>query len=172
MRVEIPDLLPIYQDAARTHMFSARAALERMREGWSLLSTDAAASRAFRWANEAMLLRRVRSSFGLREAKRGSDRTRRLPGTHPAPVRPNVMGSGGPFRSPSCSRCSRNLLSRHGPPGVMLTCSSFRRVAASRGRTRCSRASSVGAAATQSWRRWRGHPYALHAPPPRCAAVA
>ena len=95
---EIPDLLPIYQDAARTHMSSARAALERMREGWSLVSTNAAASQAFRWANEAMLLQQVRSSFELREAKQGSDRTWRIARTHPAPVAPEGRGLWRPFQ--------------------------------------------------------------------------
>lgn len=95
---EIPELLPMYRDAAREHMLSARAALERMREGWRLVSTNLMASQAFRWANEAMLLQQVRSSFELREAKQGSDRIWRVAGTHPAPVVPEGRGLWRPFQ--------------------------------------------------------------------------
>lgn len=96
--LEIPELLPRYRDAAREHMLRARAALERMREGWKLVSTNQMASQAFRWANEAMLMQQVRSNFKLREAKQGSDRLWRVIGMHPLPVVPEGRGLWRPFQ--------------------------------------------------------------------------
>lgn len=95
---EIPELLPRYQDAAREHMRRARAALTRMRTGWSLVDVSDRAARAFRWANEAMLLQQVRSGLELREARQGSDGVFRVEGTHPAPDVPSGRGYWRPFQ--------------------------------------------------------------------------
>ncbi|KQR52356.1 helicase [Leifsonia sp. Leaf336] len=95
---EISALLPRYQHAAREHMLRAREALERMREGWGLLFTNALAARTFRWANEAMLMQQIRSSVPLREVKQGSDRVWRVAGAHPTPVVPEGRGLWRPFQ--------------------------------------------------------------------------
>ena len=95
---EIPELLPRYQDAASEHMRRARAALTRMRTGWSLVAANDRAARAFRWANEAMLLQQVRSGFELREAKQSGDGRWRIEGAHPALTVPTGRGYWRPFQ--------------------------------------------------------------------------
>lgn len=95
---EIPELLPRYRDAAREHMRLARAALARMRTGWSLVAANERAAQAFRWANEAMLLQQVRSGFPLREAKQTGDGVWRVEGAHPAPTVPSGRGYWRPFQ--------------------------------------------------------------------------
>lgn len=95
---EIPDLLLRYQEAAREHMDRARSTLARMRTGWRLVTTSELAASAFRWANEAMLLQQVRSSFDLREVKQSRDGRWRVEGAHPAPDVPAGRGHWRPFQ--------------------------------------------------------------------------
>lgn len=95
---EISDLLPRFRDAASDHMRRARAALTRMRVGWSLVASNDQASRAFRWANEAMLFQQVRSGFELREAKQSGDGRWQVEGAHPAPIVPGGRGYWRPFQ--------------------------------------------------------------------------
>lgn len=95
---EIDDLPTRFRGAARRHMALAEAALDRMRTGWQLVSSDPTAEQAFRWANEAMLYQQVRSNFPLREVERGKDDVLRVKGTHPVPVIPPGRGTWRPFQ--------------------------------------------------------------------------
>lgn len=95
---EIEDLPQRFRDAARRHMALAEGALDRMKTGWQLVGSDQKAQQAFRWANEAMLYQQVRSSFPLREVKRGKDDVLRVTGTHPAPIIPAGRGTWRPFQ--------------------------------------------------------------------------
>lgn len=94
----IPTLLPRFQPAAGRHMQRARAALQRMQTGWQLVGSSDVASRAFRWANEAMLYQQVRSNFPLREVERGNDDVLRAVGAHPEPIIPAGKGTWRPFQ--------------------------------------------------------------------------
>jgi hypothetical protein len=105
---EIPELLPRYQDAASEHMRRARAALTRMRTGWSLVAANDRAARAFRWANEAMLLQQVRSGFELREAKQSGDGRWRVEGAHPHSQCRLAGDTGVHSRSRSYLQCCPN----------------------------------------------------------------
>lgn len=97
-KAEIDDLPTRFRDAARRHMALAETALDRMRTGWELVSSDQTAQRAFRWTNEAMLYQQVRSNFPLREVERGKDDVLRVKGTHPVPVVPPGRGTWRPFQ--------------------------------------------------------------------------
>ncbi|WP_369046794.1 helicase-related protein [Sinomonas sp. P10A9] len=94
----IPDLLPGFQKAAALHMDRAREALKRMQAGWQLIQSTGIASRAFRWANEAMLYQQIRSNFPLREVKPGKDDVLRPVGPHPEPTIPEGKGTWRPFQ--------------------------------------------------------------------------
>jgi hypothetical protein len=95
---EVPDLAEHFQPAANRHIDRCRAALARMREGWSLVNTDERASRAFRLTNQAMLFQQVRSRLPVREVERGTDDVLRPVGPHPpADVLPS-HGNWRPFQ--------------------------------------------------------------------------
>jgi hypothetical protein len=95
---EIADLPERFRPAAARHMQLAGDALKRMREGWALVGSDLTATRAFRWANEAMLYQQVRSNFPLREVERGKDDVLRVKGAHPQPDIPKGRGTWRPFQ--------------------------------------------------------------------------
>src|SRR5699024_3254822 len=97
-KTEIADLPDRFRDAAKRHMALAETALDRMTTGWELVKSDQNAQQAFRWANEAMLYQQVRSSFPLREVKRGNDDVLRVAGAHPKPVIPEGRGNWRPFQ--------------------------------------------------------------------------
>ena len=97
-RAEIDDLPLRFQSAARRHMERAEVALARMDAGWALVGSDSKASRAFRWANEAMLYQQVRSNFPLRQVERGKDEILRVKGAHPIPDIPKGRGTWRPFQ--------------------------------------------------------------------------
>src|SRR5699024_301519 len=97
-KTEIADLPDRFRDAAKRHMALAETALDRMTTGWELVKSDQNAQQAFRWANEAMLYQQVRSSFPLREVKRGNDDVLRVTGAHPKPVIPEGRGNWRPFQ--------------------------------------------------------------------------
>lgn len=97
-RAEIDDLPLRLQPAAHRHMELAEYALSRMRTGWALVGTDSTASRAFRWANEAMLYQQVRSNFPLREVEYDKDDLARVKGAHPVPTVPKGRGTWRPFQ--------------------------------------------------------------------------
>lgn len=61
-RKQIPQLAQRFRTAASSHLQLCARAAERMRDGLSLLRTDATALRAFRLANHAILLQQLRSS--------------------------------------------------------------------------------------------------------------
>lgn len=61
------------QVTASHHLEAARAALERMRAGIKLITTNEVAHEAFRLMNHAMLLQQVASRSGLREFIPGKD---------------------------------------------------------------------------------------------------
>jgi hypothetical protein len=97
-RDEIDDLPRRFRPAAHRHMDLARSALVRMKTGWTLVGRNPMATRAFRWANEAMLYQQVRSNFPLREVERGKDDILRVNGAHPTPVIPTGRGTWRPFQ--------------------------------------------------------------------------
>ena len=97
-RAEIDDLPQRFRPAARRHMELAEGALTRMKTGWALVGSDSTATRAFRWANEAMLYQQVRSNFPLREVERGKDDVLRVKGAHPTPTIPTGRGTWRPFQ--------------------------------------------------------------------------
>ena len=94
----IPELLPRFHPAAHRHVRLCREAVERMREGWTLVGSDPIAERAFRLANEAMLSQQVRSRLPLREVARGRDDVLRPIGAHPEPVVQAGQGNWRPFQ--------------------------------------------------------------------------
>jgi hypothetical protein len=94
----IPDLLPRFRDAAQRHLDLCGEALDRMRAGWELAQSDPLASRAFRWANEAMLYQQVRSRLPLREVLRRADGTLTVPGPHPDAAPQPGQGNWRPFQ--------------------------------------------------------------------------
>jgi hypothetical protein len=94
----IPDLPSKFQQAAARHMELADEALMRMQAGWRLVQSDDTASRAFRWANEAMLYQQIRSNFPLREVKPGKDDILRPVGPHPEPTISHGKGTWRPFQ--------------------------------------------------------------------------
>jgi hypothetical protein len=94
----IPSLLPKFWAAARRHLDECRTALERMRAGWTLATSDPIASQAFRWANEAMLYQQVRSRLPLREVERRADGTLTVPSPHPEAVPQPGQGNWRPFQ--------------------------------------------------------------------------
>jgi len=83
----IPELPSGMQKAAKRHMQEASAALKRMQEGWSLISSDETANQAFRWTNEAMLFQQIRSNLELRkliEHGKGKNAYTAPDGDHPS----------------------------------------------------------------------------------------
>ncbi|MES2094207.1 MAG: helicase-related protein [Actinomycetota bacterium] len=94
----IPDLLSRFQGAARRHMELCREALERMRNGWSLVGSSRIAERAFRLANEAMLYQQIRSRLPLRAVEGGKDGVLRPVGAHPAATPQQGQGNWRPFQ--------------------------------------------------------------------------
>lgn len=70
-----PDLQP-FLDAARENLAACRAALERMRAGVEMLSTNPQAAEAFRFANRAMWIQRLRTQYtqSVRRADPGAPR--------------------------------------------------------------------------------------------------
>jgi len=95
---EIRELPERFRPAATRHMNLAADALKRMQEGWEMVGSHATATRAFRWANEAMLYQQVRSNFPLREVERGKDDILRVKGAHPQPDVPKDRGTWRPFQ--------------------------------------------------------------------------
>ena len=65
------DLLP-YIQSARSSLDACRIALERIREGIQLVNNDPNAADAFRFANRAMSMQRIRSIY-TREVRQASD---------------------------------------------------------------------------------------------------
>lgn len=61
-----------HEAAAKIAIERCRRALERLREGLDVLTTDAAAADAFRFANRAMYLQRLHSEYAL-QRRRGKD---------------------------------------------------------------------------------------------------
>ncbi len=94
----IADLTPRLQPVAARHIDRAREALRRMYAGWTLVNSSDVAARAFRWANEAMLVQQVRSSFPLRRVERGKDGVLHVVGPHPDSVADASKGSWRPFQ--------------------------------------------------------------------------
>jgi hypothetical protein len=95
---EVSDLPERFRAAATRHVELASESLARMRVGWELTRTSEVARLAFQWANEAMLVQQVRSSFPLREVTRGRDDVLRVQGTHPQPTIPEGRGTWRPFQ--------------------------------------------------------------------------
>ena len=65
------DLLP-YIQSARSSLDACRTALERIREGIRLVNSDPNAADAFRFANRAMSMQRIRTIYA-REVRQASD---------------------------------------------------------------------------------------------------
>lgn len=95
---EIADLAPQFKEAARRHMIEARGALERMRKGWILATSDSVAKRAFRLANEAMLYQQLRSNLPKRQVEAGRDGTLTVPSPHPEAKPIKGQGNWRPFQ--------------------------------------------------------------------------
>lgn len=95
---EIADLPPQFHEAAHRHMGEARGALERMRSGWALATSNSIASRAFRLANQAMLYQQLRSSFPRREVEVTKDGTLAVPSSHPEAKPVEGKGNWRPFQ--------------------------------------------------------------------------
>jgi hypothetical protein len=87
-RGEISDLAPDLRPVAQAHLDDCSAALQRMRTGVELLTRDADAFQAFRFANRAMLLQRSHTIWSR-------DR-RKNPQT--APPKPELEGRWRPFQ--------------------------------------------------------------------------
>ena len=66
-----PDLAG-YHQSARSALEACRVTLERMRDGIHLLTTDEAAAEAFRFANRAMAVQRVRTLFTREVRQKGA----------------------------------------------------------------------------------------------------
>lgn len=111
----VPGLPPRLQPAARRHLGLCAGALGRMRAGWELAQSDPVASRAFRWANEAMLYQQVRSRLGLRAAERRPDGTLAVPGPHPPAVPQPGQGNWRPFQVAFLLACLPELADPSGP---------------------------------------------------------
>lgn len=84
-RSSIPHLPVRFRAAAERHVELCGEALDRMREGWQLVQTDAVAARAFGLANLAMLHQQLRSRLPVREVVLGRDKIYRPVGAHPDP---------------------------------------------------------------------------------------
>lgn len=95
---EISSLLPQFRPAAERHMRQCREALERMRAGWQLATTNPIAIRAFRLANQAMLYQQLRSNFDRRKVERSKDGHLRVLGPHPVPTPVEGKGNWRPFQ--------------------------------------------------------------------------
>ncbi len=95
---EIDGLAEPYRAAAGRHIERCREALKRMRAGWSIVTTDGIAGRAFRLANEAMLFQQVRSRLPTREVERGKDGVLRPVGRHPEASAQEGQGQWRPFQ--------------------------------------------------------------------------
>jgi Helicase conserved C-terminal domain len=95
---EIASLPSQFHLAAQRHMDRARAALDRMRAGWQLATTDPISMRAFRLANEAMLFQQLRSSFDKRDVQRLKDGRLIVDGPHPTPTPVPGKGNWRPFQ--------------------------------------------------------------------------
>ena len=95
---EIASLPSQFHLAAQRHMDRARAALDRMRAGWQLATTDPISTRAFRLANEAMLFQQLRSSFDKRDVQRLKDGRLIVDGPHPTPTPVPGKGNWRPFQ--------------------------------------------------------------------------
>src|SRR5258708_18032401 len=95
---EIGSLPPQFHRAAQRHMDQAQSALDRMRAGWRLATTDPVGTRAFRLANEAMLFQQLRSSFDKRDVHRLKDGRLVVNGTHPKPAAVPGKGNWRPFQ--------------------------------------------------------------------------
>ncbi|MDW8396636.1 MAG: DISARM system helicase DrmA [Anaerolineae bacterium] len=67
-----PDLQP-FLDAAQACLAACRTALARMRAGVELLATNPKAAEAFRFANRAMWMQRLRTEYARAVRKAGSD---------------------------------------------------------------------------------------------------
>ncbi|WP_258344948.1 helicase-related protein [Saccharopolyspora gregorii] len=97
-KAEIDDLPQKFHQAALRHMDQAQLALDRMRAGWQLVTTDPTAKRAFRLANEAMLFQQLRSSFERRPVERHRDGRLVVTGSHPTPTPVPGKGNWRPFQ--------------------------------------------------------------------------
>ncbi|MFF0284290.1 helicase-related protein [Rhodococcus aetherivorans] len=95
---EISSLAPQLKSAAERHMRLCREALERMRAGWELATTDSNAGRAFRLANQAMFYQQIRTDFARREVERLKDGRLRVPTPHPTPTAKPGRGNWRPFQ--------------------------------------------------------------------------
>lgn len=97
-KAEISQLPSPLHKAAERHMVEASEALQRMRAGWALATSDAIAQRAFRLANEAMLHQQRRSSFPKREVTAKKDGTLTVTGPHPQSRPVEGKGNWRPFQ--------------------------------------------------------------------------
>ncbi|MGX9671172.1 helicase-related protein [Mycobacterium sp. HM-7] len=86
------------QSAAERHTRLCRDALDRMRAGWQLATTDPIAIRAFRLTNEAMLNQQLRSNFDRREVTRMGNGTLKVLSPHPVPTPTPGRGNWRPFQ--------------------------------------------------------------------------
>ncbi len=68
-RTEAERLDDRYKDAADRHIDLCRCCLERIRDGLEFLDSDPMAARAFRLANEAILIQQLRSTRGVRSVE-------------------------------------------------------------------------------------------------------
>ncbi|MDW6060906.1 hypothetical protein SAZ11_26410 [Streptomyces sp. FXJ1.4098] len=97
-REEITALEPRFRPAAQRHMELCEQALARMRAGWHLAQTDPLANRAFRLANEAMLLQQIRSRLPRRDVTVDAGGFLKIHGPHPDPKPDNRTGRWRPFQ--------------------------------------------------------------------------
>ena len=97
-RTEAAQLPHRYRPAASRHVDLCTAALERMRTGRALLSSDPAAARAFRLANQAMLYQQLRSRLPLRKTTIDKAGMQRVAGPQPALAHTPGVGSWRPFQ--------------------------------------------------------------------------
>ncbi|NNH75580.1 helicase [Nocardia uniformis] len=95
---EVGELAPQFQAAARCHIQLCKEALQRMRIGWQLATSDPIARRAFRLANEAMLYQQLRSSFERRKVERQRDGRLVVTSPHPEPQHTLGKGNWRPFQ--------------------------------------------------------------------------
>jgi hypothetical protein len=95
---EISQLPPKLVGAAERHIAKARAALLRIKHGWSIIQTNPIAAEAFSLTNQAMLFQQVRSSLPLRPVAQNKSRVWEVQGAHPSADVPNGRGKWRPFQ--------------------------------------------------------------------------
>jgi len=111
-RRDVEQLSEEHRDAAERHLDACDESARRMRDGVSLLRSDAVANRAFQLANHAVLLQQLRSKPAARAAEYDS-RARRIrfsePYEDPDPLAGNgSRGSWRPFQIGFFLMCLRS----------------------------------------------------------------